>query len=427
MSDRNTASSQRSFLKTFEDWADWDRDCQSKANSAKVWHLMDPDRDDQPLEEPVRPTFDAYFRRIPAQRIEPESPRDTRRSASQGSSQTLPTIPIIIPESNDPIERARSLTELTAEDRAIYQSERRDYEQDYRRFEKQHQWIDKMKDWITDTVDKGLKASSCDPKQDLRSWYSNLRKSVGASTTEQQNEALAKYQKILSAMPRSSKEFLNWLTNWEQATHQAQVRGIGGLDNPNVWFSNLCLAIRPILGSWVSNYQGIYRSELEDKSLAIRTVAKNLRQEVSQAGLQQPARNPAPRVRKGVFGPTYDNDPDQTDQPDQGQDPDKEGQQAGPSRQKRNKKRRPDQSGPPAKKVKAKNDLDQEDEGPICEACDGHWHTWAKCHYVFPSRAPDSFEFRPVIQDAVKYRLSKPEWKDRLQALKGAPGPAKSD
>ncbi|KAL6406115.1 hypothetical protein AUP68_10678 [Ilyonectria robusta] len=99
---------------------------------------------------------------------------------------------------------------------------------------------------------------------------------------------------------------------------------------------------------------------------------------------------------------------------------------AGPSRPKRNRKRKSDQSGPEAKKSKSKEDQDQEDI-PICEACGGNWHTWKKCYYVFPSKAPAWFEFKPLIQDAVKSRLSCQEWKDKLKSLKDAAGPAKSD
>lgn len=55
-------------------------------------------------------------------------------------------------------------------------------------------------------------------------------------------------------MPRASKDFMNWLTDWEQATHQALTRDIGGLDNPNVWFNDLCDAIESVLPSWVLNY-----------------------------------------------------------------------------------------------------------------------------------------------------------------------------
>lgn len=419
MSDRIDAPAVlRIYLRTFEDWADWDRAFRTKANSAKIWHLINPDRDDQPYEEPVRPTFSTYFRRIPPQRIEPDLPRQTRQSDSQGSQTATPTYTL---ETIDPTVRAQSITELTAEDRAAYQSDRKDYEQDYRQFEQQHRWIDKIKNWVMESVAKSLVASSCDPEQDLRQWYSNLRDSVGASTTEQQNEALAKYQKILSAVPKASKDFPNWLTEWEQATHQAQTRGIGGLDNPNVWFNNLCQAIEPVLSNWVSNFQGIYQDKLEDKTLAIRTVAKNLRTEVSRRGLQQPARNPPARhKRDGAFGPTFD------EGLDQGQDPDKEGKPAGPSQARQDKKRKSDQAGPSTKKNKSKDNRDQDDI-PSCEACGGPWHTWVKCHYVFPSKAPATFRPRALTQDAVKYRLSLPEWKDKLKALKEAAGPARSD
>lgn len=206
MSAENAASAdQRTFLRTYEDWADWDRAFQIKAHSADIWALINPDQDDQPLEEPVTPTFSSYFRRIPAQRIKPELPRETRQSFRQ----TLPSVPILIPESHDPIERARSIKELTAEDRASYQCDREDYDLDHRQFVHQHQWIDKVKTWVLDTVANGLLATFCDPEQDLRNWYTNLKNSVGTPTTAQQNEALAKYHQILSAVPRAPKEFPN--------------------------------------------------------------------------------------------------------------------------------------------------------------------------------------------------------------------------
>ncbi|KAL6411898.1 polyprotein [Ilyonectria robusta] len=220
MSSKNTASAdQKVFLRTFKDWANWDRTFCIKAEALDIWHLIDPDQDHQPLSRPVRPSFSDYFRRISPQLIEPDLPRQTRQA----------------------------------------------------------------------------------------------------------------------------------------------------------------------------------------------------------------------RVKRGAFGPTYDEDPDRDDQPNQEQDPDKEGQpagssgSAGPSRAKRNKKRKSDQTGPQAKKNKSAEDLDQGDNIPSCEACGGNWHAWSKCYYIFPSKAPASFKPQSVLQDTVKYRLSKPEWKDKLKALKGAAEPAKSD
>ncbi|KAL6410823.1 hypothetical protein AUP68_07255 [Ilyonectria robusta] len=175
-----------------------------------------------------------------------------------------------------------------------------------------------------------------------------------------------------------------------------------------------------------------------DKTFQLRVNAAGLWDLVDPEGNQQPMQAPpakAPksqgRINRG-FGPTYDEEPDQADQPDQEQHPDREGQQAGSSgsagsvRPKRNRKRKPDQSGSEAKKIKSTDNRDQDDI-PICEACGGNWHTWKKCYYVFPSKAPAWFEFKPLIQDAVASRLSCQEWKDKLKFLKGAAGLAKSD
>lgn len=432
MSAKIPASDQKVYLETFKDWRIWDKTFQLRLNAAGLWDLADPKGSQQPMQAPVKPLISSYYKRIPPHRIESDLPRQTRHSDSQGSQTITPTYTL---ETTDPIERAQSIRDLTAEDKTSYQSSRRDYEQDYKEYEKQKDQINGLKKWMIATVAIGLMDSSFFPQQDLRNWYINLEESVGASQTQQRNEARIKYQTALAAVPKTIKDFPRWLTDWEQATHQAQTLEIGGLDDPNIWFEDLSKVIKPVVGYLVTTYRGIYRKELESRSLSIREVAKALREEAAQYGLQQPAKAPkAPGWNnRGSFGPTFDEEPDQADQPDQGQQPDKEGQQAGSSgsagsvRPKRNRKRKSDQSGPEAKRSKSKEDQDQETDGPICELCGGNWHTWPKCYYVFPARAPAWFEFRPLVQDAVKYRLSCPEWKDKIKSLKGAPGPAKSN
>lgn len=435
MSAKNTAADHKIYLETFKDWRIWDKNFQLRVNAAGLWDLVDPKGSQQPMQAPVKPLISSYHKRIPPHRIEPDLPRQTRYSDSQGSQTITPTYTL---ETTDPIERAQSIRDLTAEDKTSYQSSRRDYEQDYREYEKQNDQINSLKKWMIETVAEGLMDSSFFPQQGLRNWYINLEESVGASQTQQRNEARIKYQTALAAVPKTIKDFPRWLTDWEQATHQAQTLGIGGLDDPNIWFEDLSKVIKPAVGYLVTTYRGIYRKELESRSLSIREVAKALREEAAQYGLQQPAKAPkAPgRINKGAFGPTYDEEPDQPDQPDQEQDPEKEGQpagssgSAGPSRPKRNpRKRKPEQpaSQPTSEAKRPKGDRDQGDNSSTCEACGGSFHKWKKCYYVFPDKAPAWFEFNPLIQDAVKYRISLPEWKDKLKALKGAAGPAKSD
>jgi hypothetical protein len=285
-----------------------------------------------------------------------------------------------------------------------------------------------MKDWMMDTVAMGLTNSAFDPGRDLRTWYINLRDSVGATTTEQRVEARAKYQKILAAIPKSAKDFPRWITNWEQATHQAQAKGIGGLDDPNVWFDDLSKGIQHVFGGWVSIYHGIYQNRLEARSLSIRDVAKNLRAEVSRHELQQPAKKtPTTRVTRGAFGPTFGNDPDPADQPD----PDQEDQQpagsAGSSGSKRTSKKRKSEQQPESKSRKKSTAKASQDKDPGCEACGGN-HNLNTCYYAFPSKAPSWFKGNPVIRDAVTYRLQQDRSLiNKVTALKESAGPAESD
>ncbi|KAL6411698.1 polyprotein [Ilyonectria robusta] len=53
MSD-NAVTAEKILLKTFKDWVDWDRVFQAKASSAKIWDLVDPDQDVEPLEKPAQ-------------------------------------------------------------------------------------------------------------------------------------------------------------------------------------------------------------------------------------------------------------------------------------------------------------------------------------------------------------------------------------
>ncbi|KAF4473973.1 hypothetical protein CGGC5_v016917 [Colletotrichum fructicola Nara gc5] len=158
--------------------------------------------------------------------------------------------------------------------------------------------------WVIDTVDYGLRQSSCRAMWDLRTWYANLRTSVGATEREQQTAARRKYQtatKILSSVP---KDFAGWITSWEMATNHALVRKTGGVEDPNTWFEDLTRAIQPIFGGWVTIYAGIYKDKLEEKTLTIGEVAKDLRKEAERRdllGLQEKGS----RLTRGVFGPTF--------------------------------------------------------------------------------------------------------------------------
>lgn len=412
MPTQRNLSTKKVYLETFEDWSSWDRPLQMKANSAQIWDLVNPDTTDQPRQRPILPTISSYYRRIPH--------RHTRGSlSSQTDSQT--------PELTNPNQPAQHRNDLTAEDKASYNQDQKDYDRDLRAYQHEQALVKEIKDWIMETVSQGL-METCEAHQDLRTWYTNLRDSVGATTTEQQNEARAKYQTILAKAPKAAKDFPHWITDWEQATHKAQKRGIGGLDNPNVWFNDLSNTIQPALKTWYSTYYGTYKDKLRLQTLAIREVAKDLREEVSRQNLLQlAAKKPessTPTRTEGVFGPTFGNDTDPADQPDPDQD---DPQQAKSSSKRSSKKRPSDQTESKPKKKKSGPKATQDKDQDNCEACGGK-HKLSGCFYANPSKAPARFKGNPVIRDAVAYRLSKDrKLLDKLASLKDKDEPSESD
>ncbi|PWI64364.1 hypothetical protein PCL_10533 [Purpureocillium lilacinum] len=215
----NTPSSQKVFLRTFEDWGRWDEEFRTKATSVRLWDFIDPESDETLMNKPERPDTQAYYRRVPPRTSEPESQtsRQTRHSghSSQTRRQSSPSDPVItLPESTDPHLRARTVSKLTTEDKSSFIFEWRVYEQDYREYKEQEANCEKLKAWVTDTVDYGVRQSSCLPMWDLRTWYTNLKTSVGATEREQQTAARRKYQAATAPLTKYPKDFAAWITTW---------------------------------------------------------------------------------------------------------------------------------------------------------------------------------------------------------------------
>lgn len=406
------------LLQTFEDWGRWDEEFQTKAISLHLWDFIDPESDMLMMERPERPEISAYYRRIPARTSDPESQTQSGRQTrySGQSSQTIrhssPTEPfVILPETTDHTHRARNISELTSEDKASYTFEWKIYEQDYKEYKEQESNCERLKAWVTDTVDYGLRQSSCRPMWDLRTWYSNLKASVGATDREQQTTARRKYQAAITTLNKVPKDFANWITTWEMAANHALARQTGGMEDPNVWFEDLTKAIQPILGSWIAIYSGIYKEKLEEKTLTIGEVAKDLRKEAEQKNLLS-TREKAPRATRGAFGSTFAGEPAPATA--QGADPEEKDASQKKSGTSSGLKRKTTQTGPTRRKRAATvNDSEQ-----MCKACDGG-HLLAKCYYVFPDNAPEYFKERRLIRDAVDHRLrTNQSLKDEISQIK---------
>jgi hypothetical protein len=304
----------------------------------------------------------------------------------------------MLPESTDPAHRARNLSELTADDKASFTFEWKMYEQDYREYKEQETNCEKLKAWVTDTVDYGLRQSSCRAVWDLPTWYANLRTSVGATEREQQAAARRMYQSATTFLTKVPKDFAGWITTWEMATNHALVRRTGGVEDPNIWFEDLTKAVQPILGNWSTIYAGIYKDKLEDKTLTIGEVAKDLRKEAERRNFLHSGDKASKTVR-GVFGPTLAGDPDSRSPKGHDTEATVTSTSSPPLQEGNHKRKSRD-----AQQSRRKRAATLSEAGELCKACDGG-HQLAKCYYAFPKLAPNNFKERKLVRDAFEHRI----------------------
>ncbi|KHO10663.1 hypothetical protein MAA_11714 [Metarhizium robertsii ARSEF 23] len=277
----NNASQRKVLLQTFEDWARWDEEFQTKAISLHLWGYIDPDSGLLMMERPERPLIGSCHRRIPARILDPEYLAQSGRQTRQGgqSSQTVSQSPsgepmVMLPETTDPAHRARSLSELTG---VIHI---------------------RVEDWTTGCVRaRAVPCGTC----------GHGTQTLG-QVWVQQAAARRKYQSATAALTKVPKDFAGWITTWEMATNLALVRKTGGVEDPNIWFDDLTKAVQPVLGNWTTIYAGIYKDKLEDKTLTIGEAAKDLRKEAERRNILH-AGEKGSKVMKGAFGPTLAGEP----------------------------------------------------------------------------------------------------------------------
>lgn len=89
------------------------------------------------------------------------------------------------------------------------------------------------------------------------------------------------------------------------ATSHALVMNTGGVEDPNSWLEDLTKAVEPIFSSSVTITAWIYKDKLEDKSLIIGEVAKDLRNGAERRNILQTKEK---RWRITPLGPTFTTD-----------------------------------------------------------------------------------------------------------------------
>src|SRR6516162_3437912 len=143
MAPESTKSKAPVILNGPSDWEIWESEFKGKAIAAHLWDHINPDQ--------VAPLLP-----------KPPKPKVTKFQRGENAS-----------------ERATSISDLRAGDRAIYQLEIQEYTQNQKEFENEDKAVQKLKDWVYESVTSHLRAIACKPDKDLSVWYKELKQQTG--------------------------------------------------------------------------------------------------------------------------------------------------------------------------------------------------------------------------------------------------------
>lgn len=121
------------LFQTFEDWGRWDEEFQTKATSLHLWgcHENLMEKHERPeVRDYHRGSHQGHQRQTPRQECRPGTADDL---AKHGCRQR-PAIQSLRYEGTDPHLCARTVSDLTAENKSTFMFEWRAYEQDYREY-----------------------------------------------------------------------------------------------------------------------------------------------------------------------------------------------------------------------------------------------------------------------------------------------------
>ena len=364
------------------DWDSWDHQFKIKAVAARLWEHID--QDEPLLKKPKMPLIELYQREANARppaastRARPQTVEQPGESSQSGDqSQTI-----------EPDDDQVPTGDLTAKARATLQLDMQYYTQAEKEFREQDGAVQKLKKWVTDTVVPHYVEVACGATESLAQWYRNLKEHVGISDIRSQISAREQYKEALKPLTKS-KDWSNWLSNWEKAISLAQKKKVPEALSTTAWITDFLLAVRPIAEHWTTSYRITQKKQIEKGLITFREIANDFREEIGSMRFGQKGR--VPTIAKGAFGPSFagQDNPDQ----DATGDAQRNSVEVASGRRAR-----------PSGKRTRLPDEDTSLSGRSCVAC-GLPHPVTRCYYVFPEKAPQWFVENPELRSAVESLL----------------------
>src|SRR5205814_7716191 len=128
------------------------------------------------------------------------------------------------------------------------------YENKLKPYNTQRLGIQKLIDLINRTVSSSYLENCCDPEDNIDTWYANLKKMAGTSTSQEFTNARDRYNKAIRPLTKI-KDYEKWIVEWELAINYAQRKGVGSVTKPLEWTEDLFSAVGQVLPEWVNSYR----------------------------------------------------------------------------------------------------------------------------------------------------------------------------
>jgi hypothetical protein len=231
----NTYETPTVVLRNPHMYMEWITSLQTRAKTADVWHLFDPDTDDMPITKPIKPAMPSL-----AQFVEEGEPE--------------PLGAHILPSAQKKIwDSQLEYYKLRAENMRYENSE----------YQMQQQSIRSIVVYIQQSVTSHIFATSCLPDQSFHQWIKNIADTVGIDLEEAQERARTEYKAILKQGPQKKGNNWNlWLEKYNKYATIAEKHNCVELTDLNLVRRDFVESVADIDRLWVESIRQVSKTKL---------------------------------------------------------------------------------------------------------------------------------------------------------------------
>ncbi|KAK3376938.1 hypothetical protein B0T24DRAFT_700977 [Lasiosphaeria ovina] len=395
------------ILKSPADWDDFDSVLKALVKARKMENYIFKDGADPP-ERPALPKLKDFSHKPTG----PAAAAGRRTTQATGfASASSATVHQSTPdEDND--EEEGYLAVLTAKGKHAYKQATDLYKVQILEYNTVRADVDAIFNFMRVSVAPHY-VRACFTGSSLRSWYINLKKKAGESSSEKFRRITRLYDEHMNIFssplnrktPANQETVKEWVLEWEKIMTTAE--------NAELDFAKSPLQLKNGLPIWAGSFD--IRTDEEVEGLVPHEVASTL---LSAVMREVPSQRRAPgqrRIGKGAF-PSFGNAEYEQDAVSGEESPvyEEEGQ---PSRKRKQPARVPRPAKKRAPNRRRRRSSATEEEEERCMACEGP-HPLNNCFYVFPEKAYPKWFRHEFAAERTRKNLRKKAVKEAIEKIR---------